>query len=52
MIKKKTQNISHLLRKVKKILLDKFNIYMKENKATVYTQTKRLLFDWSDEKTV
>ena len=34
----------------KKINPDNFNDYMKEYKPDPYTQTKKLIFDWSDKK--
>ena len=44
------QEISHLLLKIKKINLDEFSDYMKEIKPNTYTQTKKLICDWSDKK--
>ena len=39
-----------MLLKIKKINPDNFSDYMKEIKPNTYTQTKKLISDWSDKK--
>ena len=46
----KKQKIFRFFLKIKKINPDKFTLYMKENKPKIYTETKRLICDWSDNK--
>ena len=48
-IKEKTKNFPFCPEN-KKINPDKFNDYMKENKADTYIQYKKLICDWSDKK--
>ena len=37
-------------RKIRKIDSDNFTTYMNENKANTYTQSKKLICDWTDKK--
>ena len=48
-IKEKTKNFPFCPEN-KKIILDKFGDYMKEIKPDTYTQTSKLICDWSDRK--
>ena len=48
-IKEKTKNITFFPEN-KKINPDDFSDYMKKIKPDIYTQTKKLICDWSDKK--